>query len=135
MRQRRQLEFLKDCDFGLNYHPSKANVVANALSRKSLHMVRLMVRESDLIKKFRDLSLVCEVTAHSVKLGMLKLTSGFLDEIRESQKMNVALVDRMSSVNEDKYFRVDENGIINFRYKVYVLDMQELKKTILEESH
>ncbi|MCI94472.1 hypothetical protein A2U01_0115770, partial [Trifolium medium] len=28
MRQRRWLEFLKDYDFELSYHPGKANVVA-----------------------------------------------------------------------------------------------------------
>ncbi|KAK9125516.1 hypothetical protein Scep_014362 [Stephania cephalantha] len=33
MRQRRWLEFLKDYDFSLEYHPGKANVVADALSR------------------------------------------------------------------------------------------------------
>ena len=38
MRQRRWLEFIKDYDFCLNYHPGKANVVVDALSRKSLHM-------------------------------------------------------------------------------------------------
>jgi hypothetical protein len=32
MRQRRWMEFLKDYDFELNYHPGKANVVADALS-------------------------------------------------------------------------------------------------------
>ena len=32
MRQRRWMEFLKDYDFELKYHPGKANVVANALS-------------------------------------------------------------------------------------------------------
>ena len=35
MRQRGWMEFLEDYDFTLHYHPSKANVVANALSRKS----------------------------------------------------------------------------------------------------
>lgn len=44
MRQMRCLEFLKDCDFGLNYHPCKTNVVDDALSRKSSHMSKLMVR-------------------------------------------------------------------------------------------
>lgn len=67
-----------DNDFGLNYHLDKANIIEDAFSRKSLHMATLMVRELDLIEQFRDLSLVCEVTADSVKLGMLKLTSGFL---------------------------------------------------------
>ena len=35
MRQRRWLEFIKDYNFEVHYHPEKANVVANALCRKS----------------------------------------------------------------------------------------------------
>nr|GFA61518.1 transposon Ty3-I Gag-Pol polyprotein [Tanacetum cinerariifolium] len=35
MRQRRWLELLKDYDTNIQYHPRKANVVADALSRKS----------------------------------------------------------------------------------------------------
>ena len=35
MRQRRRMEFLKDYDFTLHYHPGQANVVADALNRKS----------------------------------------------------------------------------------------------------
>ena len=34
MRQCRWTKFLEDCDFTLHYHPGKANVVADALSRK-----------------------------------------------------------------------------------------------------
>ena len=34
-RQRIWMEFLEDYDLTLHYHPSKANVVADALSRKS----------------------------------------------------------------------------------------------------
>jgi len=45
MRQRQWLEFLKDYDVQLSFHPGKANVVADALSRKSLHMSALMVKE------------------------------------------------------------------------------------------
>lgn len=50
MRQRRWLELLKDYDFGLNYHPGKANVVTDALSRKTLHMSALMVKEFELLE-------------------------------------------------------------------------------------
>ena len=35
MRQRRWMKYLEDYDFTLHYHLGKANVVANALSRKS----------------------------------------------------------------------------------------------------
>ena len=34
MGQRRWMEYLEDYDFTLHYHPRKANVVADAISRK-----------------------------------------------------------------------------------------------------
>lgn len=83
MRQRRLVKFLKDYGFGLNYHPSEANVIADALSLKSWNKSTLMTRELDLIEQFKDLSLMCGVTTNSVTLGTLKLTIGILNEIRE----------------------------------------------------
>ena len=35
IRQHRWMEYMEDYDFTLHYHPGKANVVADALSRKS----------------------------------------------------------------------------------------------------
>jgi len=57
MRQRRWMEFLKDFDFELLYHLGKANVVADALSRKAVHASLMMVRELDLVEQFRDMQL------------------------------------------------------------------------------
>ena len=88
MCQRRWLELLKDYDFELSYHPGKANVMADALSRKSLYISSLMVRELDLLEQFRKLSLVCEVTPNSVRLGVLRITSELLGDIKEGQKTN-----------------------------------------------
>src|ERR1043165_9153975 len=137
MRQRRWLEFLKDYDFGLNYHPGKANVVADALSKKSLHMSMLMVRELDLVKQFKDLRLVCENTPNNVKLGMLKLTSGTLDEILIGQKSDVGLVDKLTLINQGQgsEFLFDENGVMRFGDRVCVPDIAEIRKSILEEGH
>jgi len=50
MRQRRWMEFLKDYDFELLYHPGKANVVADALSRKTVHTTHLMIKEAELLE-------------------------------------------------------------------------------------
>jgi len=61
MTHRRWFKFLKDYDFALSYHPGKVNVVADALSKKSLHISALMVKELELIEKFRDLCLVSEL--------------------------------------------------------------------------
>jgi hypothetical protein len=35
LRQRRWLELINDYDLGINYHPGKANVAADALSQRS----------------------------------------------------------------------------------------------------
>jgi len=114
MRHRRWLELLKDYDFGLNYHPCKANVVADALSRKTLHMSAMMVKELELLEQFRDLSLVCELSPHSVKLGMLKINSEFLNSIKEAQKLDVKFVDLMVENNQtkDSDFKVDDQGVL-----------------------
>lgn len=100
MRQGRWLELLKDYDFELSYHPGKANVVVDALTKKSLHMSMLIVQEFELIEQFRYMSLGCEETPNNMKLGMLKLTSGILEEIREGQKSDLGLVDHLTLINQ-----------------------------------
>jgi len=58
MRQRRWMKYLKDYDFELLYHPGKANVVVDALSRKRVHMSAMVTKELELIEKLRDMNLV-----------------------------------------------------------------------------
>ncbi|KAL4014061.1 hypothetical protein IC575_026251 [Cucumis melo] len=49
MRQRRWLELVKDYDCEILYHPGKANVVADALSRKVSHSAALITRQPHCI--------------------------------------------------------------------------------------
>lgn len=71
------------------------------------------------------MSLVCEETHSSVKLDMLKLINGTLEEIKEGQKTNVGLVDRLVLINQDNGgdFRIDENCMMSFGDRVYVEDI------------
>ena len=58
MRHRRWLELIKDYDLSLQYHPGKANVVADALSRKSyVNCLSTEVLPEDLCKGLKDLCL------------------------------------------------------------------------------
>jgi ribonuclease HI len=58
LRQQRWLELIKDYDLGINYHPGKSNVVADALSRRS-HLNMLAIREllPEFCKEFEKLNL------------------------------------------------------------------------------
>ena len=51
LRQRRWMELLKDYDFSILYHLGKANVVADALSRKSVGSLAYISLERRLIIK------------------------------------------------------------------------------------
>jgi hypothetical protein len=52
------LELTKNYDLGINYHPGKANVVIDALSRRS-HLNRMIVEKIlfDLYEEFDKLNL------------------------------------------------------------------------------
>ena len=51
LRQRRWLEFLKDYDMSVHYHPCKENVVADAFSRLSMGRVAHIEEERNELDK------------------------------------------------------------------------------------
>ncbi|CAJ2645609.1 unnamed protein product [Trifolium pratense] len=121
-------------------HEEHLRIVLQVLKEKklkTLHMSSLMVKELELIEEFRDLSLVCEVTSSSVKLGMLKLTNPFLEDIKERQKSDKKLMEKMVLINEGKEtnIKIDESGVMRFHGRVCVPDVPELKRMIMEEGH
>jgi len=76
------MEYLKDYDFEMLYHPSKANVVVDALSRKRVHVSAMMIKELELIKQLRDMNLGLDIEAGQIQCSMLRITNEFLDEVR-----------------------------------------------------
>jgi hypothetical protein len=58
MRQRRWLELIKDYDLEIHYHPGKANVVADALSRKaSCHYLTVRTPDTTLCQEMEKSNL------------------------------------------------------------------------------
>jgi len=83
MRQSRWMEFLKGYDFELLYLPRKANVVADALSRKTVHTAYLMIKEVELLEKFKDMKLQVKLESESIRCSTLTISSDFLDSVSE----------------------------------------------------
>ncbi|GJR09790.1 putative reverse transcriptase domain-containing protein [Tanacetum coccineum] len=76
MRQRRWLELLSDYDCEISYHPGKANVVADALSRKERNKpLRTEARKPENIKNEDVGGMLIENSKDSEKLRTKKLES------------------------------------------------------------
>ena len=73
LRQRRWMELIKDYDCVIDYHSRKANVVADALSRKSVQTLRVLKAHLSLAY---DGAIVAELMA----------TSNLLNQVQEAQK-------------------------------------------------
>ncbi|KAA0035915.1 Retrovirus-related Pol polyprotein from transposon 17.6 [Cucumis melo var. makuwa] len=58
MRQKKWLELVKGYDCEILYHPDKANVVANALSRKVSHSAALIIEQVPLHRDFERAEIV-----------------------------------------------------------------------------
>ena len=85
MRQRGWMEFLEDYDFTLHYHPGKANVVVDALSRKSRGVLASIAsREWRMLETVGQFRLQYSEQAQS-KLGSLVATPSLLSRVIESQ--------------------------------------------------
>lgn len=83
MRQRRWLELIKDYDLEVHYHPGKANVVADALSRKA-HCNHLTAEVTDETLCYELEKLHLEIVPQGT-LHNLVLESTLSEEIAQAQ--------------------------------------------------
>ncbi|GAU51762.1 hypothetical protein TSUD_415510 [Trifolium subterraneum] len=114
MRQRRWMEYLKDFDFELNYHPGKANVVADALSRKALYASEILMHQYGLYEKFRDMNLSVTYRKGGVKLNRIKLTCDLRSTIGSVQEKDMDLQRRIGKPE----FTVADDSVIQFGSRV-----------------
>ena len=135
LRQRRWLELIKDYDMRLHYHPERANVVADTLSRKS-HVNALMTGgiPRELAENLHELCL--EIVPRGYVAAM-EIQSTLMDKIREAQKADkeIAAIKEKLSKGKAKGFREDEHDTLWFEDRVYVPNDPEIKELILQEAH
>jgi hypothetical protein len=136
MRQRRWLELIKDYDLEVHYHPDKANVVADALSRKHCNYVTIDPNNETLCEEMRKLNL--ELVEHG-NLHAVSIESPLHERIAIAQLSDeeVQKIKKKLEERDPKYecFRRDDKGVVWFGQRLVVPRDQGLKKKILDEAH
>ena len=66
-------------------------MVANALSRKTVHTTHVMIKEVELLERFRDMKLQVELGSEFIRCSTLTISSDFLTSVRERQLVDASL--------------------------------------------
>ena len=118
------MELIKDYDCGIDYHPGKANVVVDALSRKTMQTLQTLNAH---------LSLTDDGTVVTDLIARPSLLNRVLEEQRKDEKI-VVIVSQIGYGKEVE-FTVNEDGVLYYKDRVCVPDDNDLRKAILEEAH
>ena len=138
MRQRRWVELIKDYECTIEYHPGKANVVVDALSRKSTGSISyLKAVYLPRLVELRSLGVRLDLTDTGALLATFHVRPILIDRIRELQTQDPTMIKlkREAESGQLKGFSVQADGTVMMGHKLCVPDVGELKKEIMEEAH
>ncbi|KAD0514134.1 hypothetical protein E3N88_44144 [Mikania micrantha] len=137
MRQRRWLELLKDYDANIQYHPGKANVVADALSRKSSGGLACLSFHPQIISDLDKMEVGLQFGQSDGYLARLKIKSDLITRIKEAQQHDAELwvILQNLEVGKQSEFRVDEQGVVWCGKRLCVPNDANLCESLLAEAH
>ena len=132
------MEYLKDYDFTLHYHPGKTNVVVDALGRKSQGvLVNVDSREWQMLEAVGQVGLYYSEQTQGI-LRSLVATLFLLSKVIKSQGEDIEISpikDRVQSGTGDKGWVIHTDGSLRYRGQVVVPQLVELRDEILREFH
>jgi hypothetical protein len=133
LRQHRWLELIKDYELEVHYYLGKANVVADALSRKSyVNEVHVMPMSNELCAEFEHLNLGIAINA--VELVIEPMLE---QEIRKGQLLDDKIKEIVENIPKGKApgFCLDNKGTLWFGKQLCVPKDKAIREAILREAH
>jgi hypothetical protein len=135
MRQRRWLELIKDYDLEVHYHPRKANIVADALSRKN-HCNCMTMKPMDYSLCYDLEKLNIEIVQQG-QLTNVTVESIIKDQIISAQRKNsgIAHIKEKVRIGQQTDFSIDDTDVLWFKNRLVVPKVPKLRQLIFDESH
>ena len=133
------MELLKDYDCSILYHPGKANVVTDALSRKSAgSLAHISTERRPIIKELHELidqGLQLKVTKKCI-LAQFRVRSVYLDRVKAVQRRDPQLQKIIFDVRQgqSREFVIDNEDTLLLGTRLCMSDVVELRKEIMEEN-
>jgi hypothetical protein len=129
------LEPFKDYDLEIHYHQGKANLVADALSRKEcVHSAIVAQLPDEIVEDFRRLNL--GIVAHTEGIT-IDVEPTLEQEICKGQIGDAKIQEIKDLITEGRSpeFMEDEHGTVWIKDRIFVPDIESLHETILKEAH
>ncbi|KAL0553926.1 hypothetical protein IC582_007830 [Cucumis melo] len=137
MRQRRWLELVKDYDCEILYNPGKANVVADALSRKVAHSAALITKQTPLLRDFERAEIAVSVGEVTAQLAQLSVQPTLRQKIIAAQLNDPYLAEkrRMVETGQGEDFSISSDDGLMFEGRLCVPEDSAVKTELLTEAH
>ncbi|XP_074303026.1 uncharacterized protein LOC141637447 [Silene latifolia] len=130
MRQRRWIELIDDYDMEIVYHEGKANVMADILSRKSVHSICTALSMMKLKEEVGNMEI------HGIQKGDA-LSDFTLEPKLKNELEDPKIREYMEAyrISGNSKFNMHEGGSLQFEGKWCIPNDNALKRRIMEEAH
>ncbi|KAB2595534.1 S ribonuclease [Pyrus ussuriensis x Pyrus communis] len=140
LRQRRWMELLSDYDCTIDYHPGRANIVADALSRKSQGRINAWYASHiPLLADLRSTGVRLEAEDREVALlANFQVRPILVDRVLEAQVADRETQELIQARDRGRRrdLRVrDSDDMLMQESRMFVPNNLDLKKAILDEAH
>jgi hypothetical protein len=139
MRQRRWLELIKDYSYYILYHAGKANVVADALSKKSRsEVLKFLSTPDQFAQQMGMIQLDVRPTEEQAALATLVIRPLIFDRIKEPQENDLnlqQLVEKAKRGDAPDFYFTDDNLLRTGDARMVIPNDAELRRDILDEAH